>query len=382
MRGDKKAINIILAIIGFVLVFGLLVIGSVTVIEYYNGLNKIDFHMAPKESDQQEVPPESSMGNFDYYFALNDNEKKAYDQVSEMLDNFKTKADVADISQEEMDHVLIAVQNDHPEYFWVGDFSYFGSEKTNSVNEVRVKYPYDEAEKKQRQAEIDAEYENFTMNLTPGMDEYQKVKYVYEYVIKNTRYASDPLDDQNIYSVFGKNESVCAGYAKSTQYLLKRMGMDASYVTGVVAGQEAHAWNIVRIDGEYYYLDTTWGELDNESSSEPEKNITYDFFCVTTEDLLKTHTIDESIVQYPAFTATKANYFVKENKIFDLNTRADRDRLTADLRTAINNQEKYYHFKLADPETLETAAGLIGDELGSFSWYQGENKLSNTVVLY
>lgn len=382
MSGYKRIISMIFAVIGLVFIFGLLVIGSVTVIEHYDGSKDTDYYMAPISTDVKEVIPESSMGKFDCYEALSDNEKKAYDQVSAMVNDFKTNVGVALISEEEMERVLVAVRNDHPEYFWIGNFSSVASASTNRISEVRVAYAYDEVEKNRRQAEIDLAYNDFSMGMTPGMDEYHKVKYVYEYLIKNTKYAADPLDDQNIYSVFGKKASVCAGYAKSTQYLLKRLGFDASYVTGLVDGQQAHAWNVVRIDGAYYYLDATWGEIDGASSKEPQKNIAYDFLCVTTEDLLKTHSIDESIVKYPVLTATQANYFKRENKIFDLNAKTDQDRLETDIGMAIHNNEKYYHFKLSDPGTLKAAENLIAEILGSFSWYQGENKLSNTVVLY
>lgn len=384
MGGNKTIKRRVFGIIVVFFIFISILLGTSVykVMDYYNATINKTYYVAPNIAVKTEIPAENSIGKFDYYPTLNDNEKKAYDQVSGMLKDFKTEVAVDNISWDEMNRVLYAVQGDHPEYFWVGDFSYLGYEKGNSVTEISVKYHYDEEEKNRRQAEIDADYDAFIAEMPATMDEYSKVKYVYDYVVKNTDYVVNPPDGQNMYSVFGKKESACAGYSKATQYLLKRLGIDCSYVTGEAIGQGPHGWNIVRVDGEYYYLDATWGEFNVEDNSEPEKNISYDFFCVTTEDLLKTHTIDESIVQYPGLTATAASYFVRENKIFDLNKKTEQIRLANDIETARNNGEKYYHFKLTDQETLDTAENLIADVLGSFTWYMDENKLSKTVLLY
>ena len=49
---------------------------------------------------------------------------------------------------------------------------------------------------------------------------------------------------------------ICQEYAAAYAYLLLQVGIDADVVGG---GNDdtAHAWNIVRIDNQYYYMDTT-----------------------------------------------------------------------------------------------------------------------------
>ncbi|MGV8906903.1 MAG: transglutaminase domain-containing protein [Acetobacterium sp.] len=387
MNGNNRINRIKRRIFGILVVFFIFIsfligISYYKVMDYYNATINKTYYVAPNIIVKSEAPAENSIGKFDYYPALNDNEKRAYDQVSGMLKNFKTKVAVDEISISELNRVLYAVQGDHPEYFWVGAFSYLSRKNSDSVTEINVEYPYEIEEKNRRQAEIDADYDAFSAAMPGNLDEYGKVKYVYDYIVKNTEYVVDPPEDQNIYSVFGNNASVCAGYAKSTQYLLKRLGMDCSYVAGEAKNQGPHAWNLVQVDGDYYYLDATWGEFSVTDNSEPEKNISYDYFCVTTADLLKTHTIDEVIMDYPELTATAANYFVRAEKIFDLDKKSDQMRMTKDIETAKNSGEKYYYFKLTDQETLRTAENLIADVLGSFTWYMDEDKLSKTVVLY
>ncbi|AFA47086.1 transglutaminase domain-containing protein [Acetobacterium woodii] len=324
----------------------------------------------------------NSQQRFDGYAFLQENEKQAYIQIVQMLNDFDEDVKVRNVNTTEIERVLSAIDYDYPEIFWAGEFSYYFDEIDQSVSKVMVAYPYDEAEKDRRQVEIDAAFGEYSAGINNNMSEYEKVKYTYEYVIKNTVYREDLEDDQNIYSVFGKKGSVCAGYSKAIQYLLKRIGIECSYVAGEAIGQGAHAWNIVRVDGDYYYLDATWGEFNNEDNEDPEKSIFYDYFCVTSAELLKSHQLDQSLITYPELTATAANYFVKENKIYDLNKKSEQNRFEGDLETAINEGEKYFHYAITDANSIGTAENLMDEILGSYYWFSSDDNMSNTVELY
>ena len=81
------------------------------------------------------------------------------------------------------------------------------------------------------------------------------VKDVYTYLIDNTEYVSSE-DDQNIAGTFWKKQAVCAGYARAAQYLLEKLNIPVIYVEGsTISSSEGHAWDIVEIDGQYYYMD-------------------------------------------------------------------------------------------------------------------------------
>ncbi|MCR5104808.1 MAG: hypothetical protein K6B68_10205 [Eubacterium sp.] len=81
-------------------------------------------------------------------------------------------------------------------------------------------------------------------------------KYCASKSIPNAHYDEDY--DQSIYSSFMMGYSICAGYAKAVQVLLRKSGMKAMIVTS-----SDHGWNLVNIDGHWYNLDATWDDNDN-----------------------------------------------------------------------------------------------------------------------
>ncbi len=61
------------------------------------------------------------------------------------------------------------------------------------------------------------------------------------------------------YGALVKGDAVCDGYAKAYQYLLQKVGVYSHMVTGWGAGG-GHAWNLVNLDGKWYYTDLTWDD--------------------------------------------------------------------------------------------------------------------------
>jgi sorbitol-specific phosphotransferase system component IIA len=103
-----------------------------------------------------------------------------------------------------------------------------------------------------------------------GLTDYEKVSRIYQYIVTHVTYDKAHRNDdsyllkQSAYASLVNKTSVCQGYASLFYYMSLSAGVDSRIVQGnsydVKNGQygEAHAWNIVAINGKYFYLDSTW----------------------------------------------------------------------------------------------------------------------------
>ena len=78
-----------------------------------------------------------------------------------------------------------------------------------------------------------------------------------EYDYQNYLNDAIPTESYTEYGVIVNGKAVCQGYAEAYQYLLGLVGID-SYICS--SDKLNHAWNIVCIDGDYYYVDVTWDD--------------------------------------------------------------------------------------------------------------------------
>ncbi|MBR3307041.1 MAG: hypothetical protein IKI75_07315 [Lachnospiraceae bacterium] len=250
------------------------------------------------------------------------------------------------------------VFQDHPELFWIDGYSYrrYGnsSGKTGYLT-FSGKYIYNAHECELMQDSVEDYAVRCRATLPAGAGDYEKVKHVYEMIIDNTDYVIGADNNQNILSVFLSGRSVCQGYAKAVQYLLKDLGVDCTMVVGRVSGGEGHAWDLVVIDGEYYYLDATWGDSGYLASGGRERNnngeINYNYLNITGAEISLTHTGD-NVVEMPDCAATEANYYVREGFFLEA---WDPVRVKDFFSDSVNAGARSVSFKCADREIFETA---------------------------
>jgi transglutaminase/protease-like cytokinesis protein 3 len=117
------------------------------------------------------------------------------------------------------------------------------------------------------------------------MSEYELVKAIHDYVTLNTRYDDNVDEYSNSHFAEGalfNGLAVCDGYASALKMILNAAGIESLVIFGE-SPDGPHAWNQVKIGGEWYNVDVTW------ASSAGKGEVYYDYFCVPDSIFLRDH---------------------------------------------------------------------------------------------
>ena len=176
-------------------------------------------------------------------------------------------------------------------------------------------------------------------------------------------------------SVFLFHQSVCNGYAKATQLLLNRLGVESVVVNGSADG-ESHAWNLVKADGAWYYLDTTWGDSDFKDSRYQDANpVNYDYFMVDSATLNQTH-VAQNPVALPECVAKDCNYYIHENLYI---SGLDPEQLQSVFDRGYESGEQTVRFKCANDAVYNDIFRYLVDEQHAFDYLDAEDSITYAV---
>jgi hypothetical protein len=106
---------------------------------------------------------------------------------------------------------------------------------------------------------------------------------IHDYIIKNTTYDMENYKNNTVpnishtaYGSLVNGVAVCDGYSKAARLFLRDSGIESGIVVSEAIN---HAWNFVKLDGYYYFLDLTWDDPDHGDS------IYYTYFNATDAEM-------------------------------------------------------------------------------------------------
>ena len=319
------------------------------------------------------------------YAALDEEEQQVYLFIVDKLQNLENEMDVGpyDIDVQRVIKVCQALDIDFPEFFWYNSYTYTYNENNGKMKNLTFTRNYDLQDIARRQEAIDQYVNNVIGQITEDMDDYTRVKFVHDYIIRNTDYDLNAPDNQNICSLMIEGRGVCAGYAKTMTLILNKAGIVTTTVYGKTITGEPHAWNLVKVQDQYYYVDTTWDDPNYVGEGTLKDFVDYTYFNVTTEDLLRSHEIDQSLIQYPIFENTQNAYYTRENRFYDLAAEGGSGRFIDDVYNAMLNQEQFSNYKFADMAQRDQALEALGTSyiLYSTSIRYYQNQYQPTLVI-
>ena len=185
-----------------------------------------------------------------------------------------------------------SIINSHPEFISLsGGYTYWTS--GSSITKIAFTYL---TNAKEEQQELDAALQEVKSKIdTSGMSDEEIVLAYHEYLTSTVAYAYEDYFNGTIaanhgYDMYGalvKHSCVCQGYAETMFYLLREAGLSCA-----IASSENinHAWNIVKIRGNWYHIDATW---DDPVWDMPGRSY-HDYFLVSFDTMNKNTLINHT----------------------------------------------------------------------------------------
>lgn len=318
-----------------------------------------------EELRQMEVA-QSEEGHQEYYFKqLTEEEQRVYRELLKGIRAREKEFYLTISDDDSIDRSYHAVLKDHPEIFWVHNREkiYKTTYSDSDYCVFTPGYTYTDSEIDEIQTAMEQSFQEVRALIPEDASDYEKVRIVYTYVIDHTQYQTGE-DDQSIAGVFWKKSAVCAGYAGAVQYLLERLDIPCIYVDGSTKGStEGHAWDIVKIGQEYYYVDATNGDqpdfLNGDAAQlEEHKTIIYDYLCPFPEEYEKTYTPSEELT-VPACTAKDLDFYVLNQGYFEDYSWQD---IYDYCKMRLDNSAAVVRFKFGSQEAFSEACQELLDD--------------------
>lgn len=145
---------------------------------------------------------------------------------------------------------------------------------------------------------VKAQYQKIADKVTsPDMSDTEKVRALHDWVCQNTQYATGDTNSAEFHtdaSILLNDSTVCEGYAKAFNLLCHSAGIESYYLHS-----SDHAWNIVKLGGHYFHVDTTWDDGEN---------IGYSWFLKSDGEI----SVNNSHSKWKAYIPTSLHSFQKE----------------------------------------------------------------------
>lgn len=221
-----------------------------------------------------------------FYSHLSADEKTVYDRITQYLDGWLYTSndytldtteqglliytfDFSDIDSINIDQInKVVSQYDLSKYFFAADISCCPD--CGAVDLLLYPMFADGAARQAAADTLNQKIVSWIDEICQNCDtEFEMVKYLHDKICEATTYDYDLVDEgvlvnkqgHSIYSVLNGLPAICTGYSRTFNLIANALGIECLAVTG-----NAHAWNLVKVNGTWYNLDCTWDDSDSEEA--------------------------------------------------------------------------------------------------------------------
>ena len=226
--------------------------------------------------------------------------------VADAMFNMKDSVDVSsyEITTDDLVALFSAIAKYYPsEYSLMSktNFSYRASVSPSLGIVTKLRFFYDEdvnlSDFQRRVKELDAAIQKIVADCE-GMSDFEKLLYVHDYILLHAEYDLELLELMETqgsldgethseryseYSILVNGTGICGSYALAYRAVLNAMGINCLYLS---SDQMNHAWNLVKLNGNWYHVDVCWDDPVPDSYGRADREY---FLLTDTEIMARSH---------------------------------------------------------------------------------------------
>ena len=297
--------------------------------------------------------------DYAYETLTDDYVKELYMRIAKSVDtvyapNITTTGSLSDY---QITQAVEAYKNDHPETFWLKGSSLFVP--YGDTTSVKLDYTVQNDKLIAAKKKFNIAVASVLKNLPSGND-FEREEYINNYIIDNCKYDDAAAENDDVqgnendaYGALVDGKAVCEGYARAFQLLCNKANIDSVLLSGT-ADSDNHAWNGVKIGGDWYQIDVTWDDVDDFIYD------SHEYFNLTDSLMYEDHTLSpkyseidaESFLNLeswcnfyvPKCTAEKYNYhnYCYNYKYPTVSNLDDSDNVSTAIAKAAKNGEEHF----------------------------------------
>ncbi|MDD4125925.1 MAG: transglutaminase domain-containing protein, partial [Eubacteriales bacterium] len=198
--------------------------------------------------------------------------QSAYELIEEAVENLDDTVNISSCmvvydqvhsSSPELSEILERLRNNRPDFFYFSysvNFSVMSSDGGHTYYITNITLFYD-----MNKDDIPAAI-NYVNGKIDGiiddiayineLTQLQQALSVHDYLAVNFNYDYS-LDNADVYSMLSEKVGVCQAFTGLYMMILKKLGITVSWSS---SADMNHIWNLVKLDGNWYHVDTTWDD--------------------------------------------------------------------------------------------------------------------------
>ncbi|MBR1919385.1 MAG: hypothetical protein IJ831_07150 [Spirochaetales bacterium] len=201
-----------------------------------------------------------------YYPELNEHRQALYRLLYDAVDSEKEELRFEeDYTDKEVETIFTLVLDDSPELFHVANrYTLTYTRGKSRIDSIQLSYNYTGRERKDLQRRILSKAEELKVK---GRKDFAKELRIHDGVASAITYRIDSTPQSHtLVGALVNGSAVCDGYSKAFCLVARLSGLRCGIVTGTLLDDDGiwqdHAWNIVKVNGVWTYVDVTTDDQD------------------------------------------------------------------------------------------------------------------------